>query len=656
MKKLIRDRLKLYLILFPLFLSFGIQTAWSGNINALLINSYHRGYQWTDSINAGIQKVLRSHPEITLYIDDLDAKKFGQTKFEVEKKYIEEKYAGIKFSGIIVTDNDALDFIIKYKESLFPQIPVAFAGISNPKDYHLKGTEYFGFEETVNSDSVIYLIRKVLPDAKKIMILTDNTTTGKVYQNEFSRSAKNYHDLTIDFSDSTTISSIYNFDFSGKKYDAAFYTAISQDVDGSFIDPEIAAERIGKNINVPLFANDTKYLGYGVLGGAFQDALDQGEKVMELLVNLVNSDDRSSFKNINYIKQKFFFDDNELVKFNIPVSRLPKGSIIFNQRESFLKENFILLLLLICILAVSVVILSIVNRRRKLAQRRSKKNLESVENRKNELQEAYEKLSVLISDLETTNQKLNKSNIELMEAKKKAEESDKLKSAFLANVSHEIRTPLNSIVGFSSLLGDELDDKTRKKYNELVESNTQALLVLIDEIIDLSKIEAQQLSIKKQDFSVDVLIAELFETFKREQTGELVNFVVKTISNSKELMAFSDRVRVRQIFINLLSNAFKFTESGTIEFGYEIDKKNEIILFVSDTGIGISSEFHQAIFHRFRKLNENTGKVFRGTGLGLAITQKLVELLGGKIWIKSDPGKGSVFNFTLDGLRLHDKE
>jgi len=656
LKILIRGCLIFVLIFSPLIWSFGLSSK-PGNINVLLVNSYHRGYQWTDSLNAGIQKTLKSHPEITLYIDDLDAKKFGQTKFEIEKKYIEEKFSGIKFSGIIVTDNDAMDLIIKYKEVLFPKIPVVFAGISNPKDYHFEGTEYFGFEESANSDSVIYLIRKVLPDSKKIMVLVDNTTTGKVYRKEFAENGKTNGDLTIDFSDSTNIGSIYNFDYTGRGYDAVFYAGISQDVDGSFVEPEAVAHRIGKGITVPIFSNDPKYLGDGVLGGTFQSGLLQGERLMKLLIELINSNDRSLFDHINYTKQNFFFDANELFRFNIPIDRLPKGSVIFNQKESFLKENVVLLMILIAILTVSVIILSIVNRHRKLIQIKNKRILEEVKSQKNELQEAHGRLSILISELETANQKLNKSNIELLHSKKKAEESDKLKSAFLANVSHEIRTPLNSVVGFSSLLGDsDLDPEKKRLYIELVESNAESLLVLIDEIIDLSKIEAKQLTINKQEFSVDALFLELYETFKRDQAEGKVNLVVKTISSSKELMVFSDRVRVRQIFINLLSNAFKFTEAGTIEFGYELTKKDEIILYVKDTGIGISKEFHKAIFHRFRKLNENTGKVFRGTGLGLAITQKLVELLGGKIWIESELGKGSVFKFTLDGLKLIEKE
>jgi signal transduction histidine kinase len=199
-----------------------------------------------------------------------------------------------------------------------------------------------------------------------------------------------------------------------------------------------------------------------------------------------------------------------------------------------------------------------------------------------------------------------------------------------------------------------LSAEVKKSYIDLVESNTESLLVLIDDIIDLSKIEAQQLTLKMQDFSIDALLEELFAIFNHGHRKTGVDLKIARISPEKELFVFSDRVRVKQVFVNLLTNALKFTESGFVEMGYSFSDNSEIVLYVQDSGIGISDEFHTAIFHRFRKLNENSGKIFRGTGLGLAITQKLVELLGGKIWLESEPGKGSTFYFTLDGLTLSD--
>jgi len=145
---------------------------------------------------------------------------------------------------------------------------------------------------------------------------------------------------------------------------------------------------------------------------------------------------------------------------------------------------------------------------------------------------------------------------------------------------------------------------------------------------------------------------ELSTGFNHSHKNRTVEIRINKAFSDKELFVFSDRVRVKQVFVNLLTNALKFTDSGFVEMGYSLSENQEIVLYVKDTGIGISKEYHQIIFQRFRKLTVNTGKIYRGTGLGLAITQKLVELLGGRIWIESEPDKGSTFYFTLEGCVL----
>jgi len=616
--------------------------------NILVVNSYHQGLAWTDSLMEGIVREIKKYPEIALNIENLNSKLFGQTHFEITRNFFQNKYSNIHFEGVIVTDNDALDFAFQYDQDLFPNVPVVFAGISNLGDYPLEGSFYNGFKEMANTDSIIDLVKLLLPESKKLLVLTDHTTTGKIYREELVNQKSHFPDFNVLFPEEIDIDSICAMVSSDKELDAIFYISINQDKYGNPVDNILLLDTIGKLAQVPLFANDPIYISKGILGGLFQSGVKQGIEAAKLLLQKMDSPSKESGNNIHQTELEYFFDYALLNKFSISTNRLPKGVILKNQSSIFNRSNFGVLIIVLILLSHAILILSIVNRKRRNKQKRSDNQLREIETQKMELEEAHKQLSSVISELENANVRLKESNINILEAKKRAEESDNLKSAFLANVSHEIRTPLNSIVGFSSLLIEpDLDDETKKTYADLIESNTESLLVLIDEIIDLSKIEAQQLTLKMQDFSIDMLIAELVQVFSHGHKNSRAELRSGKISETAELFIFSDRVRVKQVFINLLTNAFKFTDSGFIEMGYFFSENKEVILYVKDTGIGIHKDHHQAIFHRFRKLNENAAKIYRGTGLGLAITQKLVELLGGKIWIESEPGQGSTFFFTL---------
>lgn len=622
----------------------------------LVINSYEQGFTWTDSLMTGILREIKAHPETILYIENLNSKRFGQNHFETFKSYFQEKYASIHFDGILVTDNDALDFAFQYDQDLFPNTPVVFAGISNPEEYVLNDSQYYGFKETASIDQVLHLVQTVLPEVKRLLVLTDLTTTGQIYRKEFTRQAAQMDNFSVVFPEVIDIDAIYRMVESNNDFDAIYYIGINQDKNGNLVDFIRFLNKICQLAKVPVFNNDPLFNGKGVIGGLYQSGKKHGGSAAGLLVQLMDTTLARPAKRYGTTGYDYYFDYNILNKFNVPSGRIPDNALVINRPSILNKKYFFALISALALLILIVLLLSYAFRKTKTAEKKINKQLKKIQHQNQQLEDAQRQLNIAVSELGNANKRLKETNINLLDAKKKAEESDNLKSAFLANVSHEIRTPLNSIVGFSSLLSEPgLDEETRETYAGLIESNTESLLVLIDEIIDLSKIETQQLALKMQEFSIDSLIDEMFLEFNHSNKNQQLDLHTNKISAVMELFVFSDRTRVKQIFINLLTNALKFTESGFIEFGYFLSEKQEIVLFVKDTGIGIKKEHHEAIFHRFRKLNENSAKIYRGTGLGLAITQKLVELLGGEIWIDSEPGRGSVFYFTLKDLILKER-
>lgn len=234
--------------------------------------------------------------------------------------------------------------------------------------------------------------------------------------------------------------------------------------------------------------------------------------------------------------------------------------------------------------------------------------------------------------------------LELVKAKEKAELSDRLKTAFLANMSHEIRTPMNAIIGFSKLLRmtDSLDKQ--ENYINIINKNGQVLLTLVNDIIDISMIESKQLKIQKSNFRILPLLEELksiFDEQKNHSKKEDIIFTIISNDTPAEMSLFSDPIRIKQILINLLRNALKFTNSGHINFGIEL-LDNKLRFFVTDSGIGIPYEDQSLIYERFRQASNNTVE-YGGTGLGLTISKSLVELLGGKLWFTSKPNIGSQF-------------
>jgi signal transduction histidine kinase len=235
---------------------------------------------------------------------------------------------------------------------------------------------------------------------------------------------------------------------------------------------------------------------------------------------------------------------------------------------------------------------------------------------------------------------------ELLIAKNKAEESDRLKTAFLNNISHEFRTPLNAVCGFSKLMAEpKFDQNQLNEFVQIINNNSDTLLQMMDEIIEISQIESNQDLITDTPFNLPKLMLELEKQYQMNNTK---NITISYIPNKEiaEIELIYNKVRFRQVIANLLSNAYKFTEQGQISFGFE-KFNNQLRFFVADTGIGIDESQLERIFEPFYKIESNNDKLYGGTGIGLTLCRKIVSQMGGTIWVDSVLNQGTVCYFTL---------
>lgn len=354
---------------------------------------------------------------------------------------------------------------------------------------------------------------------------------------------------------------------------------------------------------------------------------------------------------------------------------------IFGTVMSFINLNFqitsvdILFLSIILVVNIIVVLFIFLRFRSKqikkiksILKEKVKERVKDVEKKKDEIKAQRDEIELQKQALIVQKEKIEKQNQQLQEqqyelekqvksrtkaleeAKNKAEESDKLKTAFLTNLSHEIRTPMNAIIGFASLLSDpEITNEQRNEFVSHINHNSISLLHLIDDIIDVSRIEANKVEININECSLNVILVDLYSTylnFKAELGKSDIDLRLVNPYKQGNIKLITDSYRFRQIFANLLNNALKYTEEGYIEFGIEI-KDEKLYCYVKDTGIGIPEDKKSVIFDRFFKVEEEEGRIFRGTGVGLTLSKKLAMLLGGDLWVDTTNEVGSTFFFSI---------
>jgi PAS domain S-box-containing protein len=343
---------------------------------------------------------------------------------------------------------------------------------------------------------------------------------------------------------------------------------------------------------------------------------------------------------------RFMADDRNVIE---------KGQSVLNREESYVNpqgEHRWLLTSKLPLLDQKGQIIGLIGighdiTKRKQAEKELKEREQKLKEQNIEYQRLNHEYMAVNEELTESIDRIQKMNTDMKIAKDKAEESDKLKSAFLANMSHEIRTPMNAIIGFSGLLADRTISKKRTdEYLNLINSGCQQLLCVINDIVDISKIEANQISLYPETFNLNDVLNELYAIYKLQAENKGLSLVYLRDQTVENMQIKTDKIRIKQVLGNLLGNAIKFTHKGKVELGYSL-KGNIVEFYVKDTGIGIAPENLSLIFKRFRQVDSTRTRNYGGNGLGLSIAKALVEKLGGSITLNSELGKGSTFYISV---------
>ena len=353
--------------------------------------------------------------------------------------------------------------------------------------------------------------------------------------------------------------------------------------------------------------------------GNYKTAFDYLQKYQVINDSLIREDNKANIRQLTM--QNDYKKDEKEMEETIKAQ-------LEQERQAFKYQQTVMVIILIALIltAILLVFLARSNRLKKVANRKLKTYKDNLEK---------------MVDIKT---------LELTVAKEKAEESSRLKSAFLANMSHEIRTPLNGIIGFLRFIDSDDSPTRRKEYMKVINSSSEQLVKIIDDIMDISMIEANQMTVTPVPVQLNQLMDELvvfFRTYLEASQKEHIEFILDESSFIDQCLINVDTVRLRQIFNNLMSNAIKFTDKGYIRFGYHLLEKNMLEFFIEDTGIGIPENQMELIFERFHQVNLGNSRFYGGLGLGLSIARSLTQLMGGDISVKSTEGVGSTFSFTI---------
>lgn len=648
--KLYNPTISLKLLVLIVFFCFVNVNAFSFSSNkVLIISSYGSDYQWSNSIMDGVNTKLKStYPGIELNIEYLSSELFANPdSWMLKMNAIIDSYQETLPLVIIFISDEAWMAYNSVNTDKFRDVPILLCAVKphtiGMRDYcdNINNLQLSDFSSTLevmkdynasgvlremNVSGYIDLMAKVVPKMDRLALVTDKRFYGVytklIFEEEIKKNHPNYPVEYIDARFVKTDSLLKNLpkitSNTGLLLTSWLTGEHGFEYSKDYIYKEMAAE-----LKTPIFITNNIGIEKGYfLGGYFNRAAFWGEEIGTMLLEVIGGKNPRDIQPVTMKDDQCYINWKVLHKFDYSEMDFPNNVVYLNRPEQFFEKYKIQVLFGIAIFVVIIVAYVYILRSHLRLQRAQKQTLQAV------------------AQTTIANEKLREISKNLIVALKKAEESDRLKSAFLANMSHEIRTPLNAIVGFSELITTAENDDERADLANIIKRNSDLLLQLISDILDISKIEAGILSFTYAPVDLNAICHNAVTSmqFKCEEG------VILTFTKPKQvIVATTDQNRLMQVLVNLISNAIKFTNKGSIEVGYQSYDENLVEFFVKDSGVGITSDNLAHIFDRFVKLDSYK----EGTGLGLSICKTIVETLGGQIGVESECDKGSRFWFRI---------
>ena len=587
----------------------------------LVLNSYRTGYAWTDDQIRGVRSVLsnQSYP-VELYVEYMDAaRRPDERHLDALKAFYQAKYGDRPLDLILSTDDAALQFLLKSKDSLFGRKPLVFCGVNNTELAAQASRDTMtGIIEVFASEELLGLALRLHPGTRSVHVVTDNSIAAASSRDVYARAAASINDLQLSFLDGRflTLDEITTTLQNLPGQSLVILSHLNQDRTSSYFQNKLALKRIAEASAAPVYSPSVSEIGQGIVAASRNGGFEHGVRAAKMAARILNGESPEHIP-LEVDRQNYFiFDFAQMKRWGIQESQLPPNATIVNRPPDFYAAYrgviwggaaFIALEgLVIGFLVINV-------RMRKRAE---------------------EKIRTLNADLEDRVQARTK-QLEL---------ANRELEAFSYSVSHDLSAPLKNISGFIQLLrkrsSGALDEKS-ERYLATITDEAQRLGTLIESLLAFSRLGRTEL--QKTNIDLNRLVAEVQEQFLLETQGRSIEWKIESLPE-----VLGDWNLLKQVFANFLSNAIKYTRTrphATITVGCENENSEEVVVFIRDNGVGFSMKHASKLFGVFQRLH--SVKEFEGTGIGLANVQRIIQRHGGRVWVEAEENQGAAFFCSL---------